>query len=324
MTSTINNNLNNNKTEKAIISLLKYEKKLLNEKNTNQITKKNLFDTNGKPLLVQFQLKKPIKRPVIRPIRIKIPNSLFIIDQEDHNVCLFCRSDDKNLLDNELEKNPIDGVTRVISINQVKKNFKSFKERKELFSQFSHFLCDNRIFSQLINLLGKVFTRRNNHPIPIDLTNMKKFESVVMKSIHNSTYLHLSGQTLTVRMGYTSMDVNDVVVNVQEGIRNVVEKIGCGWGGIMSIHIKTSDSPALPIHNSYASEIGDYVDSKIVKKESEVSKRKEEVEEVEEVNEEPVKKSKFSPKLTRSAVKKRNLEAKEEVKVLKKVKKSKK
>ena len=360
MTSTICNDLDDAKAEKAVKSLLKFEAKRIDERNASK-----LMDGNAKPILVQFQLKKPIKSPVIRPVRVKIPNSLFNPDGEDHSVCLFCRSADKAMLEAALEEKPIDGVNAVVSIDQVKKNFKAFKERKELFSKYSHFICDNRIFSQLINLLGKVFSRRNNHPIPIDITNMAKFESAVLKSIHNSTYLHLSGQTLSVRMGLTSMAVSDVVANVQEGIRVAVDKIGCGWGGVLSVYIKSSDSPALPLHNSYANEMGEFVNAAMAKandskkkvkatpaKKSKTTavatpaatttkttatpkskkktvavatpKQKKEVvvEDEEEVSSTPPTKSKPSPRATRSVAKKRALVAEEKSKSA--VKKSKK
>mgnify|MGYP003386525566 CR=1 FL=1 len=86
MTSTICNDLDDAKAEKAVKSLLKFEAKRIDERNASK-----LMDGNAKPILVQFQLKKPIKSPVIRPVRVKIPNSLFNPDGEDHSVCLFCR-----------------------------------------------------------------------------------------------------------------------------------------------------------------------------------------------------------------------------------------
>jgi hypothetical protein len=268
--STICNDLDDAKAEKAVKALLKFEAKRVSEQNSTK-----LIDGHAKPILVQFQLKRPVKTPVIRPVRVKIPHSLFDADTdgEGHSVCLFCRSEDKAMLESTLEQNPIDGVTAVVSIDQVKKNFKAFKERKELFSQYSHFICDNRIFSHLNNLLGKVFSRRNNHPIPIEISKMARFEKSVMNSIHNSTYMHLSGQNITVRMGLTCMDSAEVVANVQQGIRTVVEKIGCGWGGILSVYIKSSDSPALPLHNSYANEMGEFVNTKIAKSEAKKGKK---------------------------------------------------
>lgn len=271
MSSTVNNDLNDALVEKAVKSLLKYETKRIEERDSN-----SLMGGYAKPILVQIHLNKPIKSPIIRPVRVAIPNSLFDIEGEEHSVCLFCRSCDKEEIERQLESSPIEGVTKVVSIDQVKKHYKQFNDKKKLLAEHTNFVCDTRIFSQLINLLGKVFTRRNNHPIPIEFSNLDKLESAVNKAVHNSTYMHVAGQVITLRLGYTNMSPQKVVGNVLAGVRVAVEKLDVGvrLGGVHSIHIKSSDSAALPIHFSYKSDIGDFVASQVSGDESKTPKKK--------------------------------------------------
>ena len=261
MSSTVNNELNEAVVERAVKALFKYEKKRIEERDEN-----SLIGGYAKPILVQLHLNKPIKSPIIRPVRVKIPHSLFDAVGEEHSICLFCRSADKEEIETKLEATPIEGVSKVISIDQLKKHYKQFQDKKKLLAEFTHFVCDTRIFSQLINLLGKVFSRRNNLPNPIDVSNLDKLESSINKCVHNSTYMSVAGEVITLRFGYTSMTPDQVSANIIAGVRVAVEKldVGVALGGIHSIHLKSSDSASLPIHFSYKSDIGNFMTSQTV------------------------------------------------------------
>ena len=136
-------------------------------------------------------MKKPVKK-VIRPVRIQIPNTLFdpSTEGQEHTICLFCRSEDKTSIETELSSNPFPGLTKVMSLDDVKKYLKQYQDRKKLLKEHTHFLCDTRIFSHIINLLGKVFSHRNNYPIPIDISTINKLQSAVNRSINQSTYMN--------------------------------------------------------------------------------------------------------------------------------------
>jgi ribosome biogenesis protein UTP30 len=213
-------------------------------------------------------LKKAIKSSVLRPIRIQIPNTLFdpTINGQEHTVCLFCRTDDKEEIENELERNPITGLNKVITLSDLKKYYKNFQERKKLFKEFTHFLCDNRLFSHVINLLGKVFTSRNNYPIPIEMSKIDKLSAAVNKSINQSTYLSLSGTLLSIRFGLTNMSSKKIIDNILAGLPIAFEKLQFGFGSVNSIHLKSSDSPALPIHYSHQNEISEFLKAKVNQK----------------------------------------------------------
>lgn len=213
-------------------------------------------------------MKKALKNSVLRPVRIKIPNTLYDPSPEgqEHKICLFSRTSDKVALNEELERNPIAGLTKIISLDEVKKYYKQFHDRKKLFKEFTHFLCDNRIFSHVINLLGKVFSTRNNHPVPVDISNINKLQAAVDKAVNQSTYMHPSGPLLSIRFGMTNMSSKKIIQNIIEGLKVVFEKLNFGLGSINSIHLKSSDSPALPIHYSHQNEISEFLKTKVSKK----------------------------------------------------------
>ena len=115
-------------------------------------------------------MNSEIKRSVIKPTRIIIPHSLFSPDEEDHTICLFCRSDDKKEIEEYLTAQPIIGVAKVLSINDVKKYHSQIKDKKTLLKAHTHFICDARIAPHLYNLLGTTFSARNNLPVQINFT----------------------------------------------------------------------------------------------------------------------------------------------------------
>ena len=82
--------------KKAVKALFDHEEKKSKSKNT-------LVSEYAKPILAAVQLTSEIKKPVVRPVRVKIPNTLFSKDVEDHSVCLFCRSEDKDALEKYLK-----------------------------------------------------------------------------------------------------------------------------------------------------------------------------------------------------------------------------
>ena len=76
--------------QKAVAALFDHHSK-------QKASKKLLIDEYASPVLVQLQLSNDIKKPVQRPVRVKIPHSLFDTNQEDHTVCYFCKSEDKEV-----------------------------------------------------------------------------------------------------------------------------------------------------------------------------------------------------------------------------------
>jgi len=237
--------------DKAVKALIEYDSKKKEKSGSNA-----LLGGNSASLLVQVQLLKNIKDSVIHPIRIPLKHSLFSSSDEDHSICLFCKTDDKKSIDEYLEANPIDGLTKVITLTQVKKLFAAFKDRKSLFSEFTHFVCDERIFSHLINLLGKTFGKRNNLPIPIKYTKPSGIPEAVLKAV-SATYMHLHGQNVSIKMGHLGMSATAIKENVVNGLAAALPRFPQHGKTVHSIHIKLADSPALPIftrQQSYALE----------------------------------------------------------------------
>ena len=95
------------------------------------------------------------------------------------------------------------------------------------------------------------------------MTNISKLSSAVDKSVNQSTYLSLSGTLLSIRFGLTNMSSTKIIENILAGLPMVFEKLQFGFGSVNSIHLKSSDSPALPIHYSHQNEISEFLKTKV-------------------------------------------------------------
>lgn len=272
-----NSKLDNELVGKAVNALLKFESKKADGSNG----KKALLTGYAKPILVQvtiyscmkilvytllifilhlvqIQLFSEITRAVTKPTRVKIPHSLFSLEEEDNTICLFCRSDDKESITAFLEKNPIEGLTKVVSINDAKKHYVQIKDKKQLLKDHTHFITDSRIAGQLYNILGSTFSSRNDYPVQINFSNPAQLPALV-KTVISSTYFHFGGKNISIRVGHTGMPATHVLENILEGLPFAIEKLQNEWKDVHSIHLKTSDSAALPVYSKVPDDMMQYV-----------------------------------------------------------------
>jgi ribosome biogenesis protein UTP30 len=186
-------------------------------------------------------------------VRVKVPHALFFPDILDHNICLFCKTDEKEAVVDAIKKNHIPAVDKVLSVTDVVKVAKQYKDKKQLRAEHSHFLCDARIVRQLYNALGTTFNHISSMPIAIDMEDQSKLSNSIKKAV-DSTYMHIRGKNITFRIAFSHMEVQEIIENILEGLQFGVEKIPGGWKNIHSIHLKSAESAAIPIYGKATNE----------------------------------------------------------------------
>jgi ribosome biogenesis protein UTP30 len=242
--------LNADLVGKAVGALMEFEKK-------KGAGSKSLIEDYAKPIQVMVQLMNEVSQPVLKPIRVKIPHSIFnAAEPDEHTICLFCKSDDKEALQKMIQDDPelVPGLKEVISMDDVKKLYGTFKDIKKLASSYTHFVCDPSIMSHLYGKLGKTFSARNNFPVPADYKDVSKMATAVNKAINGSTYMHMAGKNITIKLGLTNMTKKKVAENVTAGVEFAVAKLRLGWKDVHSLGMKTSDSVTLPIYSKFKNE----------------------------------------------------------------------
>jgi hypothetical protein len=138
-------------------------------------------------------------------------------------------------------------------MTDVVKQYHAFKDKKQLRSDHTHFVCDTRIMKQLYNNLGTTFNGISNMPKPVELDPLTTIHDSIQKSV-DSTYMHIQGQNIVFHVAYSSFDPAHIIANILEGLTFAVEKIPGKWPAIHSIHVKTPTSQSLPIYGKTANE----------------------------------------------------------------------
>ena len=99
------------------------------------------------------------------------------------------------LLQDLLEDNGVstDMVTEVISLRQLKVEYKQYESKLSLVKKFDVFLADTRILRLLPKFLGKPFYARKKFPVPISLDpkNLKEVRQARLCQAEVPKVLHI-------------------------------------------------------------------------------------------------------------------------------------
>ncbi|EPS72814.1 hypothetical protein M569_01942, partial [Genlisea aurea] len=140
-------------------------------------------------------------------------------------------------------------VSKVLKISKLKSDFKPYESRRKLCGSYDLFLVDRRVIHLLPKLIGKEFFKKKKLPLAVDLSK-KCLKSQVNKALGNALFYLRTGTCSVMKIGKVDMEKEDIVQNVMDAIAGAVQLIPKKWEGIRSLHLKCSDSVALPIYQT--------------------------------------------------------------------------
>ena len=106
----------------------------------------------------------------------------------------------------------------------------------------------------MYNHLGSSFMKRRGIPPPVSLT--KKHLNIEIQAAITSTYYQPGkGTAFSLRIGKLSMTSEQLVDNAVACMKGVTRRVPKGWRNLKALHLKTSESVALPIYNSISTEV---------------------------------------------------------------------
>ena len=205
-----------------------------------------------------------------KPRGVPLPHSLY--DDEDFEVCLIvkdgCAGDVVERIEasaeassSSLEAGALACVTKVLTLSKLRAEHNQHEQRRLLCSSYDLFLVDERILPMMPKALGKIFYVKKMQPVPVRIARRGAIVSTgalggAVTRARNSTFVHLgAGSCCAVKVAKTDFDANDIVENVVAAATTTIEKyVPRRWHNVMSLHIKTQDSIALPIYNALEDE----------------------------------------------------------------------
>ena len=186
-----------------------------------------------------------------RPASIgPLPHSL--LDPEDGiEVCLFAM-DPGDDLRTKLAEVPVAGLTRVLAVGKLKKDYRDFSRRRELVSQFDMFLCDDRVLNFMPQLTGKAFYEKRKAPIPVRVSsnNAAAIAAEIVRARDSTHTLLGAGQTVSLKIGHSLMTADQITENVLYSASRLVDHLPKKWRGVMSMHLLATGTVALPLYKN--------------------------------------------------------------------------
>jgi len=214
-----------------------------------------LFGANAETMNVLFTLGEIPSKRKMKPMLIELPHPMFDSKSE---VCFFAKDPQKQYKEMLLQKHPVPGLTKVIGLEKLKKNYKTAESKRALADAFDLFLCDSRIVEMMPQLLGSIFYQKKlKRPIPVRMKYQDPAANL-SKAINGTTLRVPSGPCLGVKFGRCSMDEASLVANAGAVISFVTKYLD--KNPVMTISVQATDSPALPIWRR--ARIGEAVDLK--------------------------------------------------------------
>jgi len=157
--------------------------------------------------------------------------------------------------------------TQVISLRELKVEYKQYEAKHSLCQKFDIFLVDERILRLVPKFLGKPFYSKKRIPIPVDLTRAD-LKNEIDKAI-NTVTLPLShhGTCSMLQLGNSNMESKKLAENLLHVNTILQKRYPGGWKNIRAEHIKTERSISIPLYTNIlpTNDIG-FVDADVPKK----------------------------------------------------------
>ncbi|KAL1827312.1 hypothetical protein DCAR_0206472 [Daucus carota subsp. sativus] len=185
----------------------------------------------------------------VNPYKIPLPHPLV----QDSEICLIIDDRPKSKLTSKEAKKKVqaDGinVAKVLNFSKLKSDYKTFEAKRKLCDSYDIFFAAKGLIPLLPKLLGKSFFKKKKAPLPVDLSH-KNWKEQIERACGSGLFYIKKGTCSVVKIGRLSMEEGEVLENVVEGIKGVIELVPEGWEGVRSFHLKLSGSPGLPLYEA--------------------------------------------------------------------------
>lgn len=202
-----------------------------------------LFRSDDETMQLQFTLGMIPEKRKMRPLMIQLPHPLY---DENSEVCFFSKSPQKTYKE-MLIKNKKVGLSKVIGLEKLRRNYPTLEAKKALCDAFDLFLCDASIVEMMPGALGKIFYReRNKVPLPIDMS--RKHEENIKRAIGGTALRIPAGPCLGVKIGRCGMPEEHLTENAAVVIAAVAKVLHEQHRNYLTaVSVQATNSPALPV-----------------------------------------------------------------------------
>jgi len=201
-----------------------------------------LFGANAETMTLIFTLNRVPDKKKVKPMLIELPHPMF---DDKSEVCFLAKDPQKQYKELLMQKHPVPGITKVIGIQKLIKNYKTAESKRALADAFDLFLCDSRVVAMMPKLLGSIFYEKKlKLPIPVRM-KLEDPAPALQRAMNSTTLRIPSGPCMGIKIGRCSMDEETLVKNAAAVISFVVKHMADN--PVQTISVQATDCPALPV-----------------------------------------------------------------------------
>jgi ribosome biogenesis protein UTP30 len=173
---------------------------------------------------------------------VPLPHPLY---DEKAEVCFLCKDPQKKYKELLLKTHPVPGLTKVIGMTKLRKNYNTVEAKRALADAFDLFLCDRNVVESMPKILGTIFyQKKRKAPIPVRLT-ISDPKPAIEKAMRGTPLRIPAGPSIGIKIGRCSMPEEHLIANAAAVISHVIRHLE--KTPVQTISIQATDSPALPI-----------------------------------------------------------------------------
>jgi len=222
--------------------------------------KKSLFSSDGEKVALQVSGIKIPREKERQVVRVRLPHCP-LPDTKD--ICLIVKDLQKGIkVDHEdtvnhfsqllQEKGVAAKVTQVISLRELKVEYKQYEARNQLAMRFDLFLADDRIIRLLPPLLGKAFYSRKKLPLQVNLTKADLAGELERAVCTSQLPLTHQGSCSAITIGMSTLPDSKLAENCVAVVSALESRYPGGWSNLRSLHLQAG-SCSLPLYVSLRS-----------------------------------------------------------------------
>ena len=147
-------------------------------------------------------------------------------------------------------------IAEVIGFDRLRREYREFKDKRQLLRDFDFFLADIRVYKMLPECLGKEFYAKKAFPCPVKMHGFdspKDLEKQLNQAAACTYYALGNGPNYSVKIGRISQDAKDIGKNFSQCLGQVLGYTTCwdniDFGKISQITLRVGNSIELPVYN---------------------------------------------------------------------------
>lgn len=182
----------------------------------------------------------------------------YLTEAQNSRVCLIVKDPARDFKD-EIENLNIPCIAKVIGYDKLKRNFRQYKDKRQLLKDYDAFLADLRVYKMLPELLGKEFYEKKKYPCPIKMHGFdspKQLEKQLNSAAASTFFALGNGPNYSVRVGKTFQKEKDIGQNAIKALGQALAYAtvhdDIDFEAVSQVTMRVGSSPELPVYNNFS------------------------------------------------------------------------